>query len=812
MGATPRGKDAREVCAITRRWEKLVNNTESRVHHDKRAICVVDECRKGPKTLSQLARACHVTRPTIVPVLDGLIAVGLLREEDSVVDRGRPSRVFALSPTAGITLGIDLLQSTMGISASNLAGEIIYSQVIRLKTKNRDGRYAETLEAIRHIRDNLRDHHGPIRACTVSTTGVIDSDGTIIRSDLVPYWSGFPLGTQLRHDLHCVVRVENDINAAALGEFVTRANDQKLAETDDLLFVNCQRGIHTGLILKGELHRGYSFNAGEITDTLDVQEIGESRVRAQIETTNPAEAMRSAELSAAYTEWGNRLAEIIGPLGVVVDPHTIAVTGLPTGSNQVITAIRAKLSRLRPESAPNLRIEESPYGTACASLGALALALQDADRSLFGQTAPQLPVLKQVSVVLSAQQDGRHTTLSTMNSENSMKPLRVGVVGVGARAPLALGVEDASVPAHIVAVCEPHPQRVERVKKQLKLDPDTISICETLDELIACDIDVAFVTSPDDTHADIACELLTAGIAVYLEKPLAIHLDDATRILQTAYETGTKLYVGHNMRHMNVVRTMRDLIRAGKIGEVKTIWCRHFVGSGGDFYFKDWHATREHGTGLLLQKAAHDIDVMHWLADSHTTEVVAMGDLMVYDKIHDRQDHSNELMHDWYSLDNWPPLSQKGLNEVIDVEDVSMMLMRMESGVLASYEQCHFSPDYWRNYTVIGTEGRLENFGDGEGGHITLWNKRTHYNPDGDEQFPIIGDEKGHGDADKLIVDEFLRFVARDVTTDTSPLGAWYAVAAGIQATSSLREGNEPRQIPELPEYLVTYFNNNQNK
>ena len=47
-----------------------------------------------------------------------------------------------------------------------------------------------------------------------------------------------------------------------------------------------------------------------------------------------------------------------------------------------------------------------------------------------------------------------------------------------------------------------------------------------------------------------------------------------------------------------------------------------------------------------------------------------------------------------------------------------MMLMRMESGVLASYEQCHFAPDYWRNYTVIGTEGRIENFGDGEGGHI----------------------------------------------------------------------------------------------
>ena len=40
------------------------------------------------------------------------------------------------------------------------------------------------------------------------------------------------------------------------------------------------------------------------------------------------------------------------------------------------------------------------------------------------------------------------------------------------------------------------------------------------------------------------------------------------------------------------------------------------------------------------------------------------------------------------------------------------MNMRLDNGVLASYQQCHFTPDYWRNYTVIGTEGRLENFGD----------------------------------------------------------------------------------------------------
>ena len=186
-------------------------------------------------------------------------------------------------------------------------------------------------------------------------------------------------------------------------------------------------------------------------------------------------------------------------------------------------------------------------------------------------------------------------------------------------------------------------------------------------------------------------------------------------MLETAFRTGTKLYVGHNMRHMPVVRQMREIIDSGAIGEVKAVWCRHFVGNGGDYYFKDWHAERKNTTGLLLQKGAHDIDVIHWLAGGYTERVTAVGGLAVYGDVESRRDRTDRRMGDWFSLENWPPTEQTGLNPVIDVEDISMMQMELDNGVLASYQQCHFTPDYWRNYTVIGTEGRLENFGDDAG-------------------------------------------------------------------------------------------------
>ena len=264
---------------------------------------------------------------------------------------------------------------------------------------------------------------------------------------------------------------------------------------------------------------------------------------------------------------------------------------------------------------------------------------------------------------------------------------------------------------------------------------------------------------------------------------------------------------------MAVVRILRQVVQDGLIGEVRAIWCRHFVGNGGDYYFKDWHADRSRTTGLLLQKAAHDIDVMNWLSDSVPERVVGMGDLMLYGKLSDRSGQkSDAVMSDWFSFDNWPPASLTGLNPVIDVEDVSMLMMRQTSGTLISYEQCHFTPDYWRNYTVIGTEGRAENFGDGEGGVVRVWKHRSGWEPTGDIEIPIKGDAGGHDDADVATMDEFLRFVAKGDRTDTTPLGAREAVAAGVLATKSLREGSLPFDVPRVSPELTRYFENNQDR
>ncbi len=387
---------------------------------------------------------------------------------------------------------------------------------------------------------------------------------------------------------------------------------------------------------------------------------------------------------------------------------------------------------------------------------------------------------------------------------SSAEDLRIGVIGLGSRSALARHAHRPGEGSQVVAACDLDPEALSRARERYGAGVRTT---RDYHDLLDGDVDAVLLVTPDHMHEDLAVDILAAGVPVYVEKPLAITVEGCDRVLAAARDSGARLYVGHNMRHMPMVLLLRDLIQRGEIGEVKAVWCRHFVGNGGDYYFKDWHAERAKTTGLLLQKAAHDIDVIHWLAGGYTRRVTGMGALTLYGDITDRADNRGRLMKDWFSYDNWPPLSQRGLNPVIDVEDLSMVSMALDNGVLASYEQCHYTPDYWRNYTVIGTEGRIENFGDtGGNGLVRLWNKRTDYNPDGDATFPIPGSNEGHGGADASIIAEFLRFVRSGGRTATSPVAARESVATGVTATDSLRRGSIPLDVPTLDPALHDYF------
>ncbi|ATG55957.1 oxidoreductase [Brachybacterium ginsengisoli] len=389
-----------------------------------------------------------------------------------------------------------------------------------------------------------------------------------------------------------------------------------------------------------------------------------------------------------------------------------------------------------------------------------------------------------------------------------MKDLRIGVVGFGARHYLSLHAHKPGEGSAITVVADPEEGRRAKARETLGEDVATVDSVEQL--LADHEVDAVMILAPDFAHAEVALATLGAGIPTFCEKPMAIGLEDADAMLALAQEKRSRLYIGHNMRHMPVVRQMKAIVDSGRIGRVRAIWCRHFVGAGGDFYFKDWHAERAKSMSLLLQKGAHDIDVIHWLAGGYTRRVSGIGDLAVYGDIADRRDNSDRLMGDWYDEDIWPPTAQKELNPVIDVEDISMIQMRLDNGVLASYQQCHFTPDYFRNYTVIGDAGRIENMGDGSGDQIHLWESRRSGPGRPDAVEVIARADGGHGGADPSLVAEFLGFVRHGGTTDVSAVAAREAVATGVYGAESIRHDGIPYDVPPVSDEVRRYFDEGQ--
>ena len=380
------------------------------------------------------------------------------------------------------------------------------------------------------------------------------------------------------------------------------------------------------------------------------------------------------------------------------------------------------------------------------------------------------------------------------------QPLKIGSIGAGGRGKIVQKAHRPDEGIRLVAVCDLSEQVLTDYREEF--GPE-LEVTRDWREIVAReDLDAIFVTTPDDLHAEHAVPALEAGKTVYLEKPMGISIEQCDRILDAAAAHGDRLYVGHNMRFFPVMQKIKQLIDDDAIGQVQAVWCRHFIDYGGDAYFKDWHSQRRHVNSLLLQKGAHDLDLIHWFAGGHTTRVTALGKLSVYNQTTDRR-QPDQRTDTKFNKANWPPLSQKGLSPVIDVEDHSMVLLQLDNGVQASYQQCHYSPDGCRNYTILGTRGRIENEGDHTfatyEAKVHLWNQRVGGQLDQRETFPIPLVEGSHGGADPKIIDGFLDFLRGNPRRGATPLDARNSVAAGVAATQSLRKNGQPIDVPPYP-------------
>jgi predicted dehydrogenase len=190
--------------------------------------------------------------------------------------------------------------------------------------------------------------------------------------------------------------------------------------------------------------------------------------------------------------------------------------------------------------------------------------------------------------------------------------MRVAVVGAGAfgerhlAAYLSLGVA-------VRALVEPDRAVRERVAAAYAV-PRTYA---TVAELLAAERpNAASVCAPGPAHRAVTVDLLTAGIPVLVEKPLAATAADAAAIVATATRTGVLCQPGHILRHCAPYRALYDAVRAGRLGDVLAVSSRRDRPRTLSRLFP-----RDHPAMLT---AVHDIDLALWYAGAPVVEVRAV--------------------------------------------------------------------------------------------------------------------------------------------------------------------------------------------
>jgi predicted dehydrogenase len=317
------------------------------------------------------------------------------------------------------------------------------------------------------------------------------------------------------------------------------------------------------------------------------------------------------------------------------------------------------------------------------------------------------------------------------------------------------------------------------------------------------DIDIIVVNTPDFCHEEQTVAALEAGKHVFCEKPMAITIEGCDHMIAVSRKTGRKLMIRFNLRYALFVRKMKELVEAGAIGEIKAIWIRHFVGMGSFYYFHDWHANQKNTTSLLLQKGSHDIDAMHFVSGRYTKKVAAFGGLDFFggNKPDDlRCPACAERKHciDRAAANERPYRTYCAFRKEIDVPDNHVCIMELEGGIKAAYTECHFTPDYHRNFTFIGTEGRIEN--NELENKVWLWKRKHEERKTPDETFDLGPGSfaPGHGGADNRIADAFVKAMLENKEMPVPPEAGRMSVAVGVLAQKSIQEGGALQVIPEI--------------
>src|SRR5262245_36863095 len=200
------------------------------------------------------------------------------------------------------------------------------------------------------------------------------------------------------------------------------------------------------------------------------------------------------------------------------------------------------------------------------------------------------------------------------------KAIQLGVIGCG-------GVtETRHLPAlrkvpgvEVVAVADLDPDRLKRVADRFSIRQRYTNFAMLLDNP---GIEAVAVCVPAEFHVEVALAALEAGKHLFIEKPLALSLAEADRLIARAGQLPYQVMIGFNLRWHRLLRQAQALLQQGMLGPLALMHTT-FTSSREDI--PGWRRRRELGGGVFFEIAVHHFDLWRFLLQSEVEEVFAVS-------------------------------------------------------------------------------------------------------------------------------------------------------------------------------------------
>lgn len=145
-------------------------------------------------------------------------------------------------------------------------------------------------------------------------------------------------------------------------------------------------------------------------------------------------------------------------------------------------------------------------------------------------------------------------------------------------------------------------------------------------------IDVVTIATISGYHAEQAIDCLNHDKHVIIEKPMALTVEDADKIIALGKEKDKKVCVSHQNRFSPAVQKLRQAIEEGRFGKLihgtaRILWARD------DDYYKQasWRGTKELDGGTLMNQCIHNIDLLQWMMGGEVERLSSETDTFIRD-------------------------------------------------------------------------------------------------------------------------------------------------------------------------------------